>query len=1029
MNDRNDAFRLSGMLLLIILATALWKQQPFRDSRPTETIRPGYDATIGMNVDARLWQDPFQAMENHGATTPVIPDGHGDHSPRQLYAAIQDRIYALQGSEAFEVMAVMLDGSPYFESGESRRRTRYAVLSAFHALTQTAHYSVENPEHIGFFEPCRGKPPGTSHCKDAAGLPPQVVYEWLIAVVPGQACPQPNVCQKTKHVLVLWLNSNDFGSEPLRGIQNLLDTISLDSEGRATPLFNSATVIGPISSLGLKTLVVEAAEPNFPVDSRYDLEIISPRATAHDKALVSNLSLTKDVAQAFLDGKKRGRVHLIRPTVTDDHLARAINRELQYRQEIGAIIRNAITLNRNYIPIPAIDPTRHVVLISEWDTFYGLHLPNTMAGALQTSDCNDTGYTATLCIHRFSYLRGLGGEKPPDRAPIAQRGTSASTLDSGAIVSARSQLAQSIERPEGDSQYDYLRRLSQRIVTLDRELDLQSAGTTISAIGVLGSDLYDKLLILQALRRDFPEVLFFTTDIDARMLHASENDWTRNLIVASAFGLELHPEFQRDIPPFRDSYQTATFLATQLALLGGDSRLRQNLEKRMSPHLFEIGRSRAVDLNPLPANEDPACRPPLDCRSFYPVSIPLWSLRHLATGLFLGILLIFILSVIWRGLREWVQHAVRLFSQDFSGRLNAMFLALLAITVLAGLGYNVYWAGMGEPWALAEGVSIWPSIFIRFLALVVTLYFVREANWDNDSTYLNRKLTSIAIHFKLDGKRPPSSRYRSFFRSWWKCLTLYSPLFSEQKEINASSLWDGFLYQNSLRKWRARTLATAYLIFTIGLVFAFGPPNSPARGITAFVIDKLVLLSLIPAFSYLLFLVFDITRCCSNLMKIFTDPGVVILWSQDNGETQDIHCYWTQIHLAGVLTAAIDRLLYAPFFVAALLVVARSRLFDNWVTPPGLWMVFGISFLILVIRVYVLGKTARTLRDNSLKHLESIAAGELAESARLLREQIKNYREGSFAEWTERPLVRGLLGLAGTGGLLQLAEYLLFGAT
>ena len=91
-------------------------------------------------------------------------------------------------------------------------------------------------------------------------------------------------------------------------------------------------------------------------------------------------------------------------------------------------------------------------------------------------------------------------------------------------------------------------------------------GRGIQAVGILGSDLYDKLPVLQALRPVLPDALFFTTDLDAPILHPIALTSTRNLRVASSFGLQLRPHVQKEIPPFRSSYQTAGLLATRVAL-------------------------------------------------------------------------------------------------------------------------------------------------------------------------------------------------------------------------------------------------------------------------------------------------------------------------------------------------------------------------------------------------------------------------------------------------------------------------------
>jgi hypothetical protein len=85
------------------------------------------------------------------------------------------------------------------------------------------------------------------------------------------------------------------------------------------------------------------------------------------------------------------------------------------------------------------------------------------------------------------------------------------------------------------------------------------------------------LLVLRALRPQFPEAVFFTTDLDEAFTMGSEITWTRNLVVSSSFGLSLHKSIQREIPAFRGSYQTSAFLATT-----GDRRSCQRLDNAVS---------------------------------------------------------------------------------------------------------------------------------------------------------------------------------------------------------------------------------------------------------------------------------------------------------------------------------------------------------------------------------------------------------------------------------------------------------------
>lgn len=68
-------------------------------------------------------------------------------------------------------------------------------------------------------------------------------------------------------------------------------------------------------------------------------------------------------------------------------------------------------------------------------------------------------------------------------------------------------------------------------------------------------------------------LVFFTIDLDARLLHPGEYAWTRNLVVASGFGLALHGDMQRDIPPFLD------LIAVRLTF----ARVRQHLMREFLP--------------------------------------------------------------------------------------------------------------------------------------------------------------------------------------------------------------------------------------------------------------------------------------------------------------------------------------------------------------------------------------------------------------------------------------------------------------
>ncbi len=162
------------------------------------------------------------------------------------------------------------------------------------------------------------------------------------------------------------------------------------------------------------------------------------------------------------------------------------------------------------------------------------------------------------------------------------------------------------EYAEGRNQSDYLRRLADQIVQLDHDASFARNG--VKAIGLIGNDVYDKLLILKALRDQLPDKIFFTTDLDARYLHADQKDAARNLVIASNFDFMLHPKLQGSTLPFRDTYQTAAYLATLMALDAHDPRYwSDKVTQWLRPQIFEIGRTQAVPLTPLDNNSDDDC--------------------------------------------------------------------------------------------------------------------------------------------------------------------------------------------------------------------------------------------------------------------------------------------------------------------------------------------------------------------------------------------------------------------------------------
>jgi hypothetical protein len=630
----------------------------------------------------------------------------------------------------------------------------------------------------------------------------------------------------------------------------------------------------------------------------------------------------------------------------------------------------------------------HIVLVSESDTLYGRALPATFAALVRDAqaDAPDGNMDWPAWIHAFSYLRGIDGRRPGvDAEPAAEGDPKA-----GPSEEKRRQ-----KRPEGPAQYDYLRRLATRINRLKAE------GKDVKAIGILGSDVYDKLLVMQALRPHFGGVLFFTTDLDARLFHPSELGWTRNLIVASSFGLELRPALQRDVPPFRSTYQTALY-ATCLAVL---SRVDPDPAHLAAPRIFEIGRNGPVDLTPC-LTEPRSVHPE---RADRPVST-LWWLCLMALGL---------PSL----LAGWVYVATASLTTGratYRRWLGRLWIAAVLLTILYGLLVVVgYESGGGEPRSITDGVSIWPSEALRlssffFAGFLVVLGLVMLRRSDED----------LAARYHLGGKPDRATGVRAIWAD-------------HRNELRASRLL----------LWGA--VGAAYGI-AAGLInpALFGEPLKPYRGATSHAVDFVARLLGIGSMLGLASLVGYAAWSCNRFVRRLGDDAVT--WPDEAraslaGEVSggapgfDGLDRWLTVQLIARRSETIGRMIFYPFVTAFLMVFASHQCFDNWYWPFGTTVASVLPFLAAAGIGLWLRFTARRVRSAAVDKLggelvgvlsdatrkpDDAALDQKAEALRHVLAEIEKVRRGALAPLSGNPVLVAFLFPFGGMGTVVLLEQL-----
>ena len=113
--------------------------------------------------------------------------------------------------------------------------------------------------------------------------------------------------------------------------------------------------------------------------------------------------------------------------------------------------------------------------------------------------------------------------------------------------------------------------------------------------------------------------------------------------------------------------------------------------------------------------------------------------------------------------------------------------------------------------------------------------------------------------------------------------------------------------------------------------------------------------------------------------------------------------------------------------------LARTRFFDDWDTPPGLYAGFGLSLAYLVGCVGVLMHRANVLRGNSLRHLRSRmrrltgcgAHGADLDRVKVMIQDVESADEGAFAPLTRQPIFGALAVLFGGAGITAVIQYLM----
>jgi hypothetical protein len=1115
----------------------IWQKPHLEGFRPIETLRQAHDDRGKQDVEARLWQDPLAAVQEQYEREKGKITSSEEHSI--------DKARGYFGGSP--VIGVMLPGGPYPEDSEARRRYRYAVLAALH----TTNYDPIDENHLGYFETTQYKPHdslvetwdanGDFKLKLEVKLSSDKQEQSLPTVIPFE-----KFRNRDRKISVLWLNEDvlDANRHPIENVKALLCRLNYSNtdnpKNRGNPI-KDLSIIGPYYSQTLINILKsvhdkqnEASDmvlagtkcstdikPNVPIKA---LQLYNFGATAAEGTVLSY--------SGFSDNNKLEKIlkdqHIdyYRTISTDKDLAPVLVKELKRR---GLNLQKTMT------------NSDHVVLVSESDTFYGRSLRDTIEEELSKT-------APRLPIELFSYFRGLDGQLPGMKlsAKTNNDQESGETAKGQQPIDSEKAAGNQDGVAEGQGQFDYLQRLADHIRRLDDKFRHEGPGK-IAAVGILGSDVYDKQLLIEALKPELPEAVFFTTDLDALLVPHDKFRSTRNLIVASSYGLELAPSLQGGIPPFRTSYQSSIFLATRLAVLnnlppatetgpvsreGPDSmsatqvaqkttdalncRLPNNSSNpadhvRTTAKLFQIGRSQ---VQPLPTAQQSlsdndyieSCnrkKPIDDLSSVDPAEAHLFtqikSGSVFPTGLLIAIMMVAVALTGSKRLRKsffrhrnksaesrddpihpdlgWMMAAVPLTTSERLRELRFPYrntraeshyaptrpdlgwrIFLLTEAVLLGLWLSASWPwwasllterGLGEPMSLFEGISVWPTVALRAISILLGLYLIFYALHRLKIDLKHRKGEMDVKNACLQDRKGPPPWLVAQWRRWFvdrlyemAALLFYRP----RKTLNLESgttktrnsgptpdqfdrLWDTYSYYGQ-KHWRVARAFIASLIM-MGLWFLlasiFGESYVPARGLVAYHMYKWITRIDVSVTLIMIFIVVDATLL--SRWFVLRLSAIESHWPRVERDQED----WSDIKFTAGRTACITQLMYIPFAMLALLVVSGSPIFDNFTVTPTLVIGLAIILTLIIVSVSSLRHAAEEARKKALDNLsKKITAnhGRPDSVSRLesLRSDVRDMQEGAFAAPLSQPIVKAvLLPLASYGGTWLVQLYALPG--
>jgi len=650
------------------------------------------------------------------------------------------------------------------------------------------------------------------------------------------------------------------------------------------------------------------------------LEIWFPRSTASFHRV---LALAQAATPERSDKELQIDLNKIRrPQLKDDDLLKAVAKRL-----------------RQFIP--GFHPQRDTALVAEWDTGYARGMVEAWHKIGSTSQ---TASETDLRV--FSYLRGLDGN-------TTAKNSSSQPDNALQMIRRLPNANQTYEHSADATQFDYLRRLASSLAT--------DPATTPRAIGIIGSDIYDKITVLQAMKPLLPGAVFFTTDADQLLVHPSTQGAAKNLIVASMNDMTPPPMTgsstqatqtafgQIVLPKFRDTYQVELLKAVQEAIMVNIPS-SSNDAKKPDPVVIEVGNHMVHEVKTGSGNCGIAFMEPL--------GLPI---VRFAIGLLMVAAIISYARYAWA--KEKFMEA-RLKLRNFllaTGLLIALVGAVSELSSYSDLGAHL------------DGVSAFGSQLL-LLGSFATCYFgIRSIHQGMTHDQLGNHTFQAAKIAMLDVLKKAPRPLRYLINCDWLCVQQPGLDLSQAK--NADDVEKRFAgkYTSLVLIFACAYTVPFILVFFLAVSFfhkpqpLMGSAFSDGFGVLA---DTTLALFLPPLFVWLVFCILAWHLIVGLAAHHYRHELIKENFPYESGNWEKGEAEHHRLLQLNELFGAIRLRIWFPVTALFLFALSRAPLFQSAWWASGLFLVLLILIALLFALPVWAGVALRGYRDEILWHIK-----------------------------------------------------------